>query len=135
MYTRWYLEQLCRDQLERGNVGLKAFILAYNNNNISRTMINKGALAKYSHQEMLLRAVPRELRATAVTKLELDPRDPSTFNYLRLRNHALNKCMTANALALLYSHGARTAPGFSPYSIPAGVPLPQIAVVVMLPAI
>lgn len=98
-------------------------------------MINKGAFARYSHQEMLLHAVPRELRATAVTKLELDPRDPSMFKYLKLQNHALSKCITADALALLYWHGACTAPAFSPYSIPAGVPLPQIAVLVMLLAI
>jgi len=79
MYTRSYLERLCKEQRERGNVGLKAFILAYDN--ISRIMIDKGALAEYSQVEMLLGALPRNLRAKAVMKLELDPRDPSTFKY------------------------------------------------------
>jgi hypothetical protein len=44
MYTRLYLEPGCRKQLERWNVGLKAFILAYDN--ICRIMINMRALAK-----------------------------------------------------------------------------------------
>ena len=55
-YTRSYLERLCRNQLEGGNVGLKAFILAYDN--ISRIMNNKGALAEYSQVEMFLGALP-----------------------------------------------------------------------------
>ena len=133
MYTRSYLERLCRDQLERGNIGLKAFFLAYNN--ISRIMISKGALAEYSPVEMLLGALPRDFRAKAIMKLELDPRDPSTFKYDKLRKYALDKCATADALALLDSEGARTAPGVSPYSLPAGVPLPEMPVVVNLPAI
>jgi len=133
MYTRSFLEQLCRDQLERGKVGLKAFILAYDN--ISRNKIGKGAQAEYSQVEMLLGALPRDLRAKAVKKLELDPRDPSTFKYDKLRKHVLDKCSTADALAVLDSEGACTAPGVSPYSIPAGVPLPQMPVVVNLPAI
>jgi hypothetical protein len=128
MYTRSYLERLCKDQRERGNVGLKAFILAYDN--ISRIMIDKGALAEYSQVEMLLGALPRNLRAKAVMKLELDPRDPSTFKYDKLRKHVLDKCVTADALALLDSEGARTAPGVSPYSVPAGVPHPQMPVVI-----
>jgi hypothetical protein len=57
MNIRSYLERLCRDQLERGNLGLKAFILAYDN--ISRIMISKGALAEYSQVEMLLGASQR----------------------------------------------------------------------------
>jgi hypothetical protein len=77
LYTRSYLEQLCRDQLERGNIELKGFILAYDN--ISRIMISKWALAEYSQVEMLLGALPRDLRAKAVMKHELDPRDSSTF--------------------------------------------------------
>jgi hypothetical protein len=72
-----YLEQLRQDQLEHGNVGLKAFILPYDN--ISRIIISKGALAEYSQVEILLRALPRDLIAKAVMKLELDHRDPSTF--------------------------------------------------------
>jgi len=133
MYTRFYLDPLCRDEVECGNVGLKAFILAYDN--ISRIMINKGALAEYSEVEMLLRALPRELRAKAVMKLELYPRDPSMFKDVKLRKHVLDKCASPNALALLDSEGARTALGDSPYSIPAGVPLPQIPGVANLPAI
>jgi hypothetical protein len=82
MYTRSYLERLCRDQLERGKVGLKVFILAYDN--ISRIKISKGAVAEYSQVEMLLEALPRDLRAKAVMKLELDPRDPSMFKYNKL---------------------------------------------------
>jgi hypothetical protein len=131
--TRSYLERLFHNQLERGNVGLAAIILTYDN--ISRIMISKGALAEYSQVEMLLGALLRDFRATAVMKLELDPREPATFKYNKLRQHVLNKCATADGLALLNSEGARTAPGVSPYSIPAGVPLPQMPVLVNHPAI
>ena len=127
------MERLCRDQLERGNVGLKAFTLAYDN--ISCIRINKGALAEYSQVEMLLGALPRDLRAKAVMKLNLDPRDPSTFKYDKFPKHVLDKGATADALALQDLEGACTAPGVSPYSIPAGVPLLQMPVVANLPAI
>jgi hypothetical protein len=133
MYTRSYFERLCRDQLERGNVGLKAFILA--DDNISSIMISKGVLAEYSQVEMLLGALPRDFRAKAVMKLEIDHRDPSTFKYEKLRKHVLDECATADVLALLDSEGVSTAPGVSPYSLPAGVPLPQMPVVLNLPAI
>jgi len=133
MYTRSYLERLCRDQLECGNIGLKAFILAYNN--ISHIMINKGALSEYSQGEMLPRALSRDLRAKAVKKLERDSRDPFMFKYVKLRNHVLDKCAPTNSLALLNSEGACKALGVSPYSIPVGVLLPQMPVVANLPAI
>jgi len=133
MYTRSYLERLCQDQLECGDVGLKASILTYDN--ISRIMISKGDLAEYSQVEMLLGALQRDLRTKAVMKLELDPRDPLTFKYDKLRKHVINKCATADALTLLDSDGARAVPGVSSYSIPAGVPLPQMPVLVNLPAI
>jgi hypothetical protein len=68
-------------------------------------------------------------------KLELDPRDPSTFKYDKLRKHVLDNCANADALAHLDSEGARTAPGVYHYSIPAGVKLPQMPVVVNLAAI
>jgi len=42
IYTRWYLEGLCDHQLERGNIGMQAFFLAYFI--ISHIMINRGAL-------------------------------------------------------------------------------------------
>jgi hypothetical protein len=133
MYRRSYLERLCMDQRDRGNFCLKAFILAYDN--MSRIMIDKGALAEYSQVEMLLGAVSRNLRATAVMKLQQDPRDPSTFKYDKLRKHVRDNCATANALARLDWDGARKAPGVSAYPIPAGVPLPQMPVVINFPAI
>ena len=98
-------------------------------------MINMGGLAKYSQVDMLLGALPRDLRGKAVIKLELDPREPSTFKYNKLRKQVADNCVTADALILLDSEGTCTALGVSPYSIPAGVPLPQMPVVVNLPAI
>jgi hypothetical protein len=127
------LERLFKDQLERENVGLKAFMLAYDN--ISYIRINKGALAGYTGVEMLLRTLRRDLGAKLVIKLELDPSDPSTFKYEKLQKHVLVEWMTADTLAILNSEAARTAPGVSPYSIPAGVPLPQMPVAVNLAAI
>ena len=101
MYTRSYLERLCKDQRERGNSGLKAFDLVYDN--ISCIMLNKGALPEYSQVEMLLGTLPQNLSANAVTKLKLVPTDPSTFKYDKLRRHILDKCVTANALSVLDS--------------------------------
>jgi len=51
------------------------------------------------------------------------------------QKHILNKCGNAEALALLDSEGAPTAPGISPNSIPAGVPRLPMPVVEKLPAI
>jgi len=82
MYKRLDLERLCRDQLECGNVGLKACILTYDH--ISCVMINKEALAEYSQMEMLLGALPQDLKLKAGIKLELDPRDPSPYKYNNL---------------------------------------------------
>jgi hypothetical protein len=79
MYTRSYLVQIWQNQLDCGNFGLKAFILAYNN--ISSIMINTGVLAKFSQVQMFLRALPHNLRAKAVMKFKLDPTGHSTFKY------------------------------------------------------
>jgi soluble lytic murein transglycosylase-like protein len=98
-------------------------------------MISKGAFAEYSEVEMLLGALPRDLRAKAVMKLELVRRDPSMFKYNKLRKHVIGKCATPDALALLDSDGACTVPGVSRYSVPAAVPLLRMAVVVNLAAI
>jgi hypothetical protein len=84
---------------------------------------------------MVLGALPRDLRAKAARKLKEDPRDLSTFKYDKLQKHVLNKRATADALALLDSEAACTAPVFSPYSFPAEVPLPHMPVVANLPAI
>jgi len=63
-------------------------------------------------------------------KFELDPRDPSMLEYDKHRNHVLNQCVDADALTIQDLDGARVAPGVSPYSIQAVVPLPQTPVVV-----
>ena len=133
IYTRSYLEQLCSDQLEHGNVSLKAFMIAYDN--ISRIMINKGPMAEYSQVEMFLCALPRDLRAKGVMKLELDPINLAMFKYDELQKYIFHNCASTYALTLLDSEGARTAAGVSPYPILPGVPVPQLPVVVNLPAI
>jgi len=132
MYTRLSLERLCNDQLEGGNDSLN-FILTYDI--ISRIMINLGAWAEYSHVEMMLGALPRDLRAKAGMKIKPDPIEPSTFKYNELWKHVLDNCATAYTLALPDSEGAQTAPGISPHSIPAGVALPQMPAMIILPAI
>jgi len=133
MHTTSYLKRLCRDQLGCGNISLNAVIFAHDL--MRRNMIKTGALAEYSQVEMFLGDLPRDFRAKVVMILEQDPRDPSTFKYDTLRKPVLGKCATADALAIRASQGAQTAPGFSPYSITAGVPLPQLPVVVNLLAI
>jgi len=49
---------------------------------------------------MLLRAFPNNLIAKAIMKLELDPRDASSFKYNTVRNYILDKCVTADSLTL-----------------------------------
>jgi len=133
MYTTSSLDWLCKDQRERRNVSNKAFILTYDN--ISRIMIYKGALAAYSQVEMLHRALPRKVRKNPVMKLKQDSKDPSLFKHDKLWTHVRGKCVTTDALALLDSAVACMAPGVSPYSVPTGVPLLQMPVVVNLLAI
>jgi len=98
-------------------------------------MINMGALAEYSQLEMFLGTLLKDLRAKAVMKVELDPGDSSKLQYDKLQKHVLSKCPTADAPAIIDWAGARTALGIGPYSIPAGVLLPQMAVVLNLRAI
>jgi len=74
IYTRSYLERLCWDLLERGNIGWKVYILAYDN--ISSNMTNKRASAEYSQVAMLHGFLPTDVRAKAVMKLEPNPRKP-----------------------------------------------------------
>lgn len=63
---------LCKDQLKRGNVGLKAFIFPCAN--ISPIMNTKRALAEYLQVALLLGTLPTDLTAKVVTKLALDRR-------------------------------------------------------------
>jgi hypothetical protein len=84
---------------------------------------------------MLLGSLPRDLRAIANMKRELDPRDLLTCKWGKLRKHVLDKCLTANALSLPDLDNARMVPGVSPCSIPAVVPLLQMPVVLNLGAV
>jgi len=133
MYTKSYLERLCHDQRDHGQASPKAVILAYDN--ISCIMIKTGALMEHSWVEMLLGALPTNLSANTITRLEPHPRYPSTLKYEIPRQHILYKCSTTDAHPLLDWDGMSLAPGVSPYSIPAGVPLPQMPVVVNRQAI
>jgi len=101
-------------------------IRAYDN--ISPIMIYMGAMAGYLQLEMLLGALPRIIIAKVVINIDRDPRDPLTSKYHTLRKHDPKTCLSANTVALLYSEGAHMAPGVCPYSLPAGVPLPQMPV-------
>ena len=57
---------------------------------------------------MLLTALPRDLSATVVMILELDPRNPLTFKYGKCRKHVLYISATGDTLALLDLEGACT---------------------------
>jgi len=130
--TRLYQEWLCKDWLKQEIICLKALLVA--NDNISCIMIEKVALAKYSQVEMLLGALPGHLRAKAVMKLELDPRNPLTFSYNKLRKSVHNKYWFINANAFINVEGACTAPVVCLSLLPAGVLLHQMPVVVNLVA-
>jgi hypothetical protein len=92
-------------------------------------------LAKDSQMEMLHGALPRNLRATGVIILQQHPTDHSPFKYKQLCEHVFDKCVTADALTLLVSAGARTGLGVSPYSIAAGVSPRQLPLVIIFPTI
>jgi len=81
---------------------------------------------------MLLWALPRELGVKAVMKFNQDPTDPSMFQYNKHRIHFRVKCVMADALTLHDSEGAHSLLGVSPYSVLAGVPLPQMWAVINL---
>jgi hypothetical protein len=117
-------------QLYHRNFCPKVFILPHDL--LTRIMISKGALAEYSQVEMLLRVLPRDLRAKAVMKLELHPSDPWTFKYDTLPKYFLDTSATGDALDLLDVEGACRAPGVS---IHAGYPFPQMPVVANLAGI
>jgi len=128
MYTRSYLAWLCNNLRECENVDLKAFILAPDN--ISCIIIIKGTLAEYPQVGMLLRALLVEERANVAMKYKLDPGDPLMFEYNNHQKHVVSNGVTTNALAFLNLEEAHTPLGFSPWSVPAGVPLQQMAGVV-----
>jgi hypothetical protein len=67
---RSYLKRLCKDKLQGGNVGLKAFILTYDI--VSCSIMNNGAFVEYLQVEMSLRALQHHLREKLVTQLEPD---------------------------------------------------------------
>ena len=56
MYTQTFLAKLCQEQRNRGDVGLKAFVMTYDN--VSRTMFVNGSLAEYTRVESLMKALP-----------------------------------------------------------------------------
>lgn len=120
--SRFYFERVCNDQLECEKVSLTAFVTAHDN--ISHIMIKKGALVHNSQEEMLLRALPREMRANATMKRELVTRYSSRFKSNILQTQVLDKCVSADVLSPLDPDASPTAPGVSHYSISAGVPLP-----------
>ena len=89
-------------------------------------MDTKGTLYEFAQVEMLLGVLPKDLKAKAIIKLELDPQEPETFKYDSLHKYILDKYITADALTLLDTDTAHIAPEVSSYSIPTGDPLPQM---------
>ena len=71
MYTQTFLAKLCQDQRNRGDVGLKAFVMTYDN--VSSTRFVNGSLAEYTRAGSLMTVLPRSLKATAVVRLDSDP--------------------------------------------------------------
>ena len=124
MYMQTFLAKLCQEQRNRGDVGLKAFVMTCDN--VSRTMFINGSLAEYTRIESLMKALPHSLKAKAVVSLDMDPPQPATFKYDRLRDFLIAKCMTADALALIDSEETSTIPGISQYSAPALAAVPQL---------
>jgi len=83
---------------------------------------------------MLLGALLWDVTVKAAVNVERDSREPGIVIYDTLGKHVLQKSVTASTLAKLDLDEAHTAPGVSPYSLLAGVPLPQMPVVVNIPA-
>ena len=58
----------------------------------------------------------------------MDPQQPATFRYDRLRDFVIAKCVTADALTPIDSEETSTAPGISLNSAPALAVVPQLPV-------
>jgi len=103
------------------NVGLRAFILAYDN--ILRIMSNNWTMVEYWEVDILLGALPRDMRITLVGNLQLDPRDHLIISTDTLQKHVLHKRATTHTLALLDWESVHAVVGLYPDSVPAGDPL------------
>jgi hypothetical protein len=100
-------------------------------------MNNNGAWAKDSQEELLLGALPRDLRANVLMQFKLPPRDSSMFKYDKFRKHFLDiyTTTTTDAIIVLDTEGACTVLGVPLDSILPRVMLPHMPVVVNLQVI
>jgi len=73
------MEWLSNNQMEQGNVRLKASIFGYDNT--SCNIIDMGALAEYSQEEVLLEPLRIDWWAKAGMRPDLDPKDPMMYIY------------------------------------------------------
>jgi hypothetical protein len=112
VYTRKYLEQLYatlrdshrgRDHAEFGGLdqteSLKSFLCTYDH--ISGVVTERGMMVEYERTEMLLCVLPKRLWRKAITKLGLNPLDPRTFDYGKLKDWITSKISAAEAVAML----------------------------------
>jgi len=99
VYTREYLENLCAEFGGREDTeSLKSFLRTYDH--ISGVVTERGMMVEYERTEMLLRALPKPLRRKAISKLGLNPLDPRTLEYGKLKGWIAARIAAAEALTI-----------------------------------
>ncbi|KAF8247974.1 hypothetical protein K440DRAFT_286346 [Wilcoxina mikolae CBS 423.85] len=109
IYTRQHLEELCAKFTDsrhhsiqlagfQNTDALKSFLRTYNH--INGVVTERGMMCEYERTEILLRALPKRLWRKAITKLGINPLEPHTFNYCKLKNWIDTRCSAAEALAM-----------------------------------
>jgi len=99
VHTRQNLENLCAEFGGRDNTeSLKSFLRTYDH--ISGVVTERGMMVEYERTEMWLCALPKRLWRKGITKLGLNPLDPRTFDYRKLKALISSKISAAEAVAM-----------------------------------
>jgi len=99
VYTRQYLENLCAEFGGRDDTeSLKSFLRTYDH--IGGVVTERGMMVEYEMTEMLLRALPMRLWRKAISKLGLNPLEPRTFEYGKLKGWIAARIAAAEALTM-----------------------------------
>ena len=97
VYTPQNLENHCAEFGGREDTeSLKSFFRTYDH--ISGVVTERGITVDYERTEMLLCVLPKRLWRKAITKLGLNPLDPRTFDYGKLKDCITSKISAARPL-------------------------------------
>jgi hypothetical protein len=99
VYTGQYLENLCAEFGGRDNTEtLKSFLRT--NDHISGVVTERAMMVEYERTEMLLHALPKRLWRKAISTFGLNPLEPCTFDYGKLKDWITSKISAAEDVAM-----------------------------------